>query len=931
MIFCRVVLLYIAGSILLLPFSNPLFAQHQFIEGAVHEKDSLVPISGATIKTITEAGAFVLTADKNGNFRLPVSNASLPVWIEVGAVGYQMQKILISKASENLNIHLQKLTVMLEEVVTSASRIDQRITEAPVSVEKMTLKSIGTNPSMSFYDGLISLKGMEAVTSSITYKQLNSRGFNSTGNPQFLQLIDGVDNQTPSLNFAAGNLFGVSDLDIDHAEFVPGAASALYGPVAFNGLLAIATKDPFKYPGLALEWKTGANHFGETAIRPQPLFDLSARYANAWNRNIAIKINVSYLKGTDWFARNYTNVNDSAPLADRGAGDPARDALNIYGDEVSKNIPGIGVVSRTGYEEKDLMDYQVYSFKSNFALHYKFNDKWKLIYQYNYGQGTASFTGSSRFSLNDYILQTHRLEFSSKRLLLRIYRVSENTNHTYNTRSLAQLINRNWVLNLEGEPVSATIADATWFERYEAAFKGSIQAIPGGNAALARKFADQGRFLPGSAGYTASKQQAINSYGLSGAGIFSTSEFQHADLQYDLKDYFKPVHLITGGSLRNYRMFTNGSLFNDTAGRIGILEYSTFLAVEKKLMNNRLKVNVYLRYDKNENFKAAVTPRFAAVYTLSKLHHFRLSYQTGFLNPAPAAQFIHLNAGPIVILGGAPANSRGLGVYENSYTGQSATNFNQAVTAAINSGISRERAIVQNKQLLVKSMVAYLQPERQSAFELGYRSLIAQCLMIDLNYYHSYFQDFFVNTIVVKPNAPVNHEGSIGTQAATEVFDQTAKSYQLYTNSSEKVAAEGFGAGLKYLYQGGYELNVNTTFSLFRPGKANINNIAPFNTPQVSANLVFSRVAKEEGFGFAIAWHYQSAFDWYGTLNRLRPGRIEAYSLVDAQVSRKFTRHGLNVKLGGSNVLNKQICQTFGSPTIGAVYYVSFLFDSLLK
>lgn len=79
---------------------------------------------------------------------------------------------------------------------------------------------------------------------------MNTRGFNSTSPVRTLQVIDGVDNQSPGLNFSLGNFLGASELDVINQEIVVGASSAYYGPGAFNGVISMTTKDPFKYQGL---------------------------------------------------------------------------------------------------------------------------------------------------------------------------------------------------------------------------------------------------------------------------------------------------------------------------------------------------------------------------------------------------------------------------------------------------------------------------------------------------------------------------------------------------------------------------------------------------------------------------------------------------------------------------------------------------------
>ena len=83
--------------------------------------------------------------------------------------------------------------------------------------------------------------------------------------------------------------------------------------------------------------------------------------------------------------------------------------------------------------------------------------------------------------------------------------------------------------------------------------------------------------------------------------------------------------------------------------------------------------------------------------------------------------------------------------------------------------------------------------------------------------------------------------------------------------------------------------------------------------------------------GFNVAWRWQDAYDWYGTFNQLRPGRIDAYSMVDAQVNYTLSSLKTVVKLGANNVFNNQVYKAYGSPAVGAVYYVSLTFDQLLQ
>jgi hypothetical protein len=91
------------------------------------------------------------------------------------------------------------------------------------------------------------LKGVDITTSSLTFVTPTTRGFNSSGNYRFNQLVDGMDNQAPGLNFSVSSIVGLSELDVDNIELLQGASSALYGSGGMNGTMLMNSKNPFKY------------------------------------------------------------------------------------------------------------------------------------------------------------------------------------------------------------------------------------------------------------------------------------------------------------------------------------------------------------------------------------------------------------------------------------------------------------------------------------------------------------------------------------------------------------------------------------------------------------------------------------------------------------------------------------------------------------
>ncbi|MES2795832.1 MAG: TonB-dependent receptor, partial [Bacteroidota bacterium] len=403
----------------------------------------------------------------------------------------------------------------------------------------------------------------------------------------------------------------------------------------------------------------------------------------------------------------------------------------------------------------------------------------------------------------------------------------------------------------------------------------------------------------------------------------------------DFSSALKVINLQVGGNLRKYYLDTQGTLFDDKGKNLTNSEYGVFAQASKSLLNEKLKLTLSGRYDKNENFEGRFTPRASIVFSPKENQNFRASYQTGFRNPSIGDQYIKLNAGPIIILGGAPVNSKDTkeaNAYNNSYTIASVSAFGGAFGKEVGSGVPFPQAVANNKDKLVKSNVAYIKPEQVQSFELGYKGLLTDKLLFDINYYNSQYKDFLINTVVMAPNSAVlGADGKPNFNAAADILGGNTQLYQLYTNAADKVSIQGVGLGLGYILPKNYRINANATWSDFNIMDANPSNIPAFNTPKWKSNLVLSNGKLTENLGFSVAWHWQSSFDWYGTFTTPLPGKIKAYSLLDAQVSYKLPALKSIVKLGASNLTNQYIVQAYGSPAVGGLYYVSLNFDEIFR
>ncbi len=617
-----------------------------------------IQVKGKVIGTIS---------DTKGNFSLTTTTAT-PFALVVSSVGYETQEIQVSGETSSLKISLKEQVMMGQEVVVSASRIEESVLKSPVTVEKMDIRGIRETPSASFYDGLAGLKGIDMTTQSVLFKSLNMRGFGSTGNPRTVQMIDGMDNSAPGLNFPIDNIVGMPELDVESVEILPGAASALYGPNALNGLILMNSKSPFLYQGLSAAVKTGVMSANNRTEATTPFGDISVRYAKAFNNKFAFKINLSYIQAKDWQSSNYDNLNlggSSDPL--RGAGTKTDyDGTNVYGDEVQANmqtvanalvtaklLPSAALalipntnVSRTGYVENGLVDNNVKSFKFNGALHYRITEKVEAVVQVNYGYGTTLYTGTGKYSLRNFNLTQAKAELRGDNFTIKAYTTQERSGDSYTAGLVAVSM-----LN-EIKPHS------TWFGEYVGAYAAARGAGVADEQAqlVARQTADKGMPAVGSTAYNTLLDKWRNTSIAQGGGSFlDKTNLYHAEGNYNFKNQIQFIELLAGASIRQYQLRSGGTLFADLKdgrnGTIPINEYGAYVQAGKKLFGDHLKLSASIRYDKNQNFEGQFSPRVSAVGSFGD-QNIRLSYQTGFRIPTTQNQYIDLQTPSGTLIGG---------------------------------------------------------------------------------------------------------------------------------------------------------------------------------------------------------------------------------------------------------------------------------------
>ena len=455
-------------SMMLVLMSAFIFAQTN-VTGVVIDSNN-TPIPGANVVFDTTTGS---VSDFNGEFSIDV-DAKPPFTLTVSSIGFETMTLTVNDSDASVTVTLSDSENLLDEVVLSASKTAQSLFESPVTIERFDYKDIAASTGADFYQSLEQLKGVQVITTGILNQTVNARGFSTAWNEGFVQLVDGMNNEAPGLNFSAGNLAGINELDLYNVEFLPGASSALYGPNAYKGILIMNTKNPFDFQGFSAYLTQGIT--SQDVAGDNHYYDFGMRFAHAFNDKFAVKATLGYVKGKDWVAADYSDFNSEVPFFPGRLEEvdpslfPTYDGKNVYGEQSTNwdmtNIftnlvlPGLGQqfgipastigfyssiftnfapnyfgqqeIMTTGYNEMALDPKgDASNFKFNIAAHYRFNGNSELIYVFNNGRGNTLLQGDARYKMLNFGIQQHKLEYKTKNFVARAYKTIESSGNTF--------------------------------------------------------------------------------------------------------------------------------------------------------------------------------------------------------------------------------------------------------------------------------------------------------------------------------------------------------------------------------------------------------------------------------------------------------------------------------------------------------------------
>ncbi len=897
-----------------------IFAQ-QTIKG--HVSNSLTGEVAYAVSIRIKDGKEGTFSDDRGRFQLK-TDKPLPLILSISAIGFEPKEIVVENTASSLEIPLNVSPILGQEVVVSASRTVQTKLSSPVTIEQISNKDIRNSAQINYMDMLQGLRGVDVTVSSIGFTSVTTRGFNTSGNTNFTQIVDGMDNQAPGLNFPLGSVIGLTQLDVDNIELLSGASSALYGSRGLNGTMIATGKNPFKYQGLSVLITQGVNHINakknNDPVPASTYYDWSLRFAKQLSNKIAFKVNGQYTQAKDWVANDDANKNGSGAALT----DPNYNGVNRYGGATSVDInpfleaalagnPDLApivepllahpnYVARTGYPEYGYLDNRARLFKVNGEIRYKISPDIEAIVSATFGTGNIVYTNDTRYQLKGFKVGQYRMEVRGDKWFFRTYTTQENSGKTLVAGPTAQYINESWKTSYDGNV-------GGWYPEYTT---GLLTALAAGTSLTdahlqGRSLADQGRAELGSPLFNRLKDSISNTPISEGGTLFlDRSKLYNAEAQYNFSDLVKFIQVIAGVNWRLYSLNSKNTLFPDKDKPIHVNEYSTYLQLAKKLMEERLNIATSFRYDKNTLFaQPRLTSRASLVYELQRQHYLRFSYQNAYSFPSNIQALQNtLNGFNSFSSGGSS-----LLLIDNyqfdrypPYTLESVQKFQST----------------NDPEVLQKFKFDDIKPQSVNAFELGYAAVFGKRVMVDVLGYFSTWKNFIGYANVA--NTPGTEDINAFKDHATYV------QYNVAFNGGETVNTYGYAASVSIDLGKNFMTKANY-YSDYLKNKNNsqINN---FNTPNYHFNFEFanSGFGKKQVWSFSTSLRYKPGY-YYFVSGGLAAGQVPSSTVIDAQVSYKFVKTRSGVRVGATNITNRYYSTGIANPRIGAVYYVTYAYN----
>ena len=382
-----------------------------------------------------------------------------------------------------------------------------------------------------------------------------------------------------------------------------------------------------------------------------------------------------------------------------------------------------------------------------------------------------------------------------------------------------------------------------------------------------------------------------------GSRILDFSSMGQVEGLYNFNKLLYGADLMLGFQFRHYTIDSDGTIFADTPGNpVKMNEWGLMAQYIDRFFNDKLKVNLSARYDKNEFFKGQFTPRASVVYSTGteRQHNIRASLQSAFRFPAIADQWIDIDVGGTRNVGGVRELQERYEMFSNPVYPLIGVNPVVAVPDTLNGPFN----------------IPAFQPEKVWALEAGYKTVLLKGkLMLDANVYGNQYKDFHATQLLVQ-----------------NPFTANESRYQTIVSTDESVNTWGWSVSADYQFLRTFHAGGNLTFNTINTsGNENEGFQSRFNTPKYRFNLNIGNRFLTQSIGFNINYRWQDSYVWASSFG---VGKVAAFATLDVQLTARMPAISTTIKIGGANVLNDYYTTGLGTARVGGLYYLKLVYEN---
>ena len=210
----------------------------EIIRGTVIDAQTRESLIGVTVCLSEDASTGTVT-DFDGHFTLNVSSSS-PVKLSFSYIGYESTERVVKPGDAVVKVLLMPHNEVLDEVVVSAGRFEQRQTDVTVSMEVVKPQALRSQAPTDLTAVLQTLPGVEIIDKQPSIR--GGGGWTYSVGSRCQVLMDEMTILNPKTGEINWNNIPLEN--VGQVEVIKGASSVLYGSSALNGVINVRTQRP---------------------------------------------------------------------------------------------------------------------------------------------------------------------------------------------------------------------------------------------------------------------------------------------------------------------------------------------------------------------------------------------------------------------------------------------------------------------------------------------------------------------------------------------------------------------------------------------------------------------------------------------------------------------------------------------------------------